>query len=123
MWKKIFVILLVLTLSAVGVFGCSQTEPVKITNEQTEPAGTTIQQGKVELSLEELSKYNGENGNPAYVAVDGVIYDVSKSTKWQVGKHCRFTAGKDLTDAIKNESPHGIILLSRLPAVGKIVEK
>ena len=25
----------------------------------------------------ELGKYDGQNGNPAYVAIDGVVYDVT----------------------------------------------
>ena len=35
----------------------------------------------------ELAKYNGQNGQPAYVAVDGVVYDVTGVAAWAGGKH------------------------------------
>jgi predicted heme/steroid binding protein/uncharacterized membrane protein len=55
----------------------------------------------------ELARYNGEDGNPAYVAVDGKVYDVSKSDMWQDGIHMgRHTAGNDLT-ADLDAAPHG----------------
>ena len=29
----------------------------------------------------ELGKYDGQNGNPAYVAIDGVVYDVTNVSR------------------------------------------
>lgn len=81
------------------------------------PSSTTAQ---LELTLEELAKYNGENGNPAYVAVDGIIYDVTNAPPWKGGQHNGFTAGRDLTNEIKTVSPHGIKMLEKVPAVGRI---
>lgn len=46
---------------------------------------------------EELSVFNGTNGYPAYVAVDGIIYDVTSSPNWINGSHHGFMAGKNLT--------------------------
>lgn len=66
----------------------------------------------------ELAKYNGQNGNPAYVAIDGVVYDVSLIKQWMNGKHHGLTAGKDLSKEI-NTSPHGKGVLKMLPVVGK----
>jgi predicted heme/steroid binding protein len=77
---------------------------------------------ELELTLEELKAFDGKNGNKAYVAVDGVIYDMSNSSLWKEGGHNGFEAGQDLTDAIMNKSPHGIKMLDRVPIVGKIVE-
>ena len=50
----------------------------------TTAAATTAasSQAGLELTLEELAKFNGKDGNPAYVAVDGIIYDVSASPAW-----------------------------------------
>ena len=77
---------------------------------------------ELELTLEELAAYNGKDGNPAYIAVDGVIYDVSNSQRWNDGEHNGYSAGQDLTEPIKNVSPHGVSMLSRVPVVGKIIE-
>jgi len=78
--------------------------------------------GTLELTLDELKQFDGKNGNPAYVAVDGIIYDVSNVAKWKNGDHNGYTAGNDLTDIIKNKSPHGVKNLEGLPVVGKIVD-
>ena len=77
--------------------------------------------GTLELTLDELKQFDGKNGNPTYVAVDGIIYDVSNVAKWKNGDHNGYTAGKDLTDIIKNKSPHGVKNLEGLPIVGKLV--
>jgi len=75
----------------------------------------------LQLTLEELKQYDGQNGNPAYVAVDGVIYDVTNVPQWKGGKHNGYTAGQDLTDIIKNKSPHGVAKLQGVPIVGELV--
>lgn len=79
-------------------------------------------ESQLELTLEELTAYNGKNGNPAYVAVDGVIYDVTGNPKWEEAKHHGLSAGQDLTDQIKDQSPHGLSALSKLSVVGKLKE-
>ncbi|WP_425539532.1 cytochrome b5 domain-containing protein [Microaceticoccus formicicus] len=73
-----------------------------------------------EFTLEELKEFNGKDGKRAYVAVDGVVYDVTDSKAWKDGQHNGFEAGNDLTDAIKNESPHGIAKLDNVVKVGVI---
>jgi predicted heme/steroid binding protein len=78
--------------------------------------------GMLELTLEELKQYNGQDGQPAYVAVDGVIYDFSDVAAWMGGKHHGNMAGNDLTDIIKNKSPHGLKVLDGKTVVGKLVE-
>lgn len=75
------------------------------------------------FTLEELSSYNGLDGSPAYVAVDGVVYDFTNLGAWRNGKHNGFTAGRDLTDEILNVSPHGVKNLEGVPIVGSIAEE
>ncbi|MDD2839354.1 DUF2231 domain-containing protein [Sulfuricurvum sp.] len=55
---------------------------------------------------EELQKYNGQNGMPAYVAFKGNVYDLSESPLWKNGVHFKkHFAGNDLTAMIAN-APH-----------------
>lgn len=114
--KKIKLILLLVFLSfSLLLFpGCSKKKA-------EEP--TPVEEPKLELTLEELKEFNGKDGKAAYVAVDGVIYDVTNSSRWKNGEHNDFFAGNDLSDGIKNVSPHGVKVLERMPVVGKIVEK
>lgn len=74
------------------------------------------------FTLEELSQYDGKNGSPAYVAVDGVVYDVIDVEPWANGEHKNgITAGNEFSDEILN-SPHGKGVLDNLPVVGMLEE-
>ncbi len=91
----------------------------------TTSAGITTgsaENGTLELTLAELAKYNGKDGQPAYVAVDGIIYDVSAYPKWKNGEHNGYSAGNDLTEIIKTKSPHGVAKLKGVPVVGKLID-
>jgi predicted heme/steroid binding protein len=83
-------------------------------------AGATQSASGLELTADELAKYNGKDGQPAYIAVDGVIYDVTNVPQWKNGGHNGYTAGKDLTEEIKTKSPHGLSKLNGVPVVGKL---
>jgi len=70
------------------------------------------------FSREEFSMYNGKNGNPAYIAFNGKVYDVTKSFLWRGGSHqVLHDAGKDLTNELQG-APHGADLLERVPVIG-----
>lgn len=74
------------------------------------------------MTREELASYNGENGQPAYVAVRGTIYDVSQSPMWQAGRHAdAHQAGCDLTLELKT-APHVAAVIERFPVVGRLEE-
>ncbi len=68
------------------------------------------------FTLQELAKYNGQNGQPAYVAVSGVVYDVSKV--FVNGSHYSHVAGQDLTNAFLNQ--HIMSQITKYPVVGKL---
>ncbi|MBE0600243.1 MAG: hypothetical protein IH607_00530 [Firmicutes bacterium] len=78
--------------------------------------------GERTFTTDELLQYDGSNGNPAYIAVDGVVYDVTNVTYWRGGQHNGFTAGRDLTNEIKTISPHGVTKLVGLVVVGKLAD-
>lgn len=74
------------------------------------------------MTKEELATFNGNNGQPAYVAVNGTIYDVSASPMWANGNHVdSHTAGHDLTEELKS-APHVRAVVERFPVVGKLEE-
>lgn len=74
------------------------------------------------FTLDELAKFNGKNGQPAYVAIDGTVYDVSAKDAWVDGEHHGNVAGKDLTKILYEMSPHKDKVLKGLPVVGKLAE-
>lgn len=75
------------------------------------------QTNQKEFTLEELANYDGSSGKPAYVAVNGVVYDMSGVASWGGGTHFGLYAGKDLTSQFEN--CHGMAdILNKLPKVG-----
>ena len=73
-----------------------------------------------EMTLQELSAFNGKNASPVYVAVDGLVYDFSSLSKWKDGSHNGYQAGNDLTEIIKTKSPHGVSKLQGKPIVARL---
>ena len=71
-----------------------------------------------EFDPKSLEKYDGLQGRPCYVAVDGKVYDISGSDLWNKGRHMEtHNAGRELSEALKN-APHGEDVLSKFPQVG-----
>ncbi|MCL7412702.1 MAG: cytochrome B5 [ANME-2 cluster archaeon] len=65
----------------------------------------------------ELSGNNGRD-SPVYVAHNGTVYDVSRSSLWKGGRHqAVHEAGVDLSEHMSG-APHGIDMLKRFPVVG-----
>ncbi len=120
-WTAVIVIA---ALAFFGVAGCGGSGQVSqsTTTVSTGP-GTTGPTGRT-FTLAELSKFDGQSGTPAYVAVDGVVYDVSGSVMWPDGKHARCAlgamAGKDLSDIITQAPANMRSNLARMPVVGTL---
>lgn len=73
-----------------------------------------------EFTLDDLKQYNGRDGNPAYVAYEGKVYDVSDSSMWDDGDHMgAHEAGADLT-AAHDDAPHDVHIVD-FPQVGVLV--
>ena len=74
------------------------------------------------LTRQELSRCNGKDGAPIYIAYKSKVYDVSRSFLWKKGRHqVLHTAGLDLTAEI-DAAPHGADLLERFPVVGRLID-
>ncbi len=72
------------------------------------------------FTISELSQFNGKNGNPAYVAYKGKVYDVTESYQWGDGEHLGHMAGKDLTDQMEI-APHGEDIMERMKVIGELL--
>lgn len=121
MKKTVFILFLATILMLYGCSGSSNpqatppAEPAAVESEQSAAADSSL-----EMTLDDLAKYNGKDGVKAYVAVDGVIYDVTDVPPWAGGIHQgKYQAGIDATELIK-KSPHGKNVLEKLKVVGKI---
>ncbi len=71
------------------------------------------------FTAEELAKYDGTGDNPAYVAYNGKVYDVSSGHNWTAGTHYEHSAGEDLTEAM-GDAPHGDDVMHGFPVVGEL---
>ena len=108
-------LVLVLAITLVGCQSASDTTSV------ADESATAVASTQTEFTLEELAAYDGQNGSPAYIAIDGVVYDVTDVPQWTNGMHNSFAAGQDLSDEMR-AAPHGLSKLSGLSAIGTIVE-
>ncbi len=109
MRKLLFIILI---LSAVIVFVGCQNETTTTPNQST--SVTTLR----EFTLAELAQYSGANGSTAYVAVNGIVYDVTDA--FDNGMHQGIQlAGTDAT-AFFAVSPHTDDIFNSLVVVGTL---
>ena len=121
MRKLITIIFIVFMILFVG---CNNNDNSSINNSPANNSMNTNQTMDTEdeqmevFNASTLSVYNGKDGNPAYIAIEGVVYDVSDEPMWMDGIHQgRFQAGQDLTEQMKN-APHGLSKLTGLKEVG-----
>lgn len=74
------------------------------------------------FTLQELqSSYNGLGNNPSYVALYGLVFDVSNIATWGGGTHFGMIAGTDATPGARACGFHNPGLIMRImPAVGRL---
>lgn len=54
------------------------------------------------FTRETLSNYNGKNGRPAYIAVNGTVYDVTNNSQWTNGEYHNIMACQDVSFNLTN---------------------
>lgn len=118
----VFVIMLFVMFTVLtGCGGGQNPNDYNSTGSET-PADTNASEQKT-FTPAELATYNGKDGKPAYIAIDGKVYDVSAVPQWKNGNHAgQFEAGKDFTDELKTLAPHSASLLQGVPVVGVLSE-
>lgn len=110
--KKLFFVISILSISLLLV-GCGTSTEIVPLDEI--PAETVY---LPEFTLSELATFSGANGTTAYVAVNGIVYDVTNI--YTNGQHQGIQlGGTDATSAFAS-SPHSASTLASLPIVGSI---
>lgn len=130
MRRSLIALVLILGLLALAASlpGCG-AKPSSPSGSET-PAGSAAETGTTTAPPEEktfttevLAQYNGKNGNPAYIAIDGKVYDVTKVPQWKDGNHAgKFEAGKDFSEALKTQAPHDAAKMQGVPVVGVLAD-
>lgn len=69
---------------------------------------------------DELAEYNGKDGKPVYVSLNGIVYDLTAAFLWQNGEHQGLHwAGHEMAEEIKL-APHGPEMLEPHLVVGEV---
>jgi predicted heme/steroid binding protein len=67
-----------------------------------------LSDSNLEFTIQEVRRFDGEDGQPMYLAYEGIVYDVSRCPRWRTGMHefLHFPA-QDLTGEMEG-APHGV---------------
>jgi len=122
-------ILFSLVLALLIVAGCAAPDEAVVDepDQVAEPVEEEVDEEEVTaeeatFTMDEVAQYDGKDGNPAYIVVDGIVYDVSEVGQWRSGSHFGFEAGSDVTEALQNVAPHGENMLNQAEVVGTIID-
>jgi len=86
----------------------------KVVTPSAQPKTPSVQPKTLVFTATTLAAYDGLNGRPAYVAVDGIVYNLS--SVFRNGRHEGHQAGQDLSAAF--HSQHSASVIRRYPVVG-----
>ncbi|MGP4081423.1 cytochrome b5 domain-containing protein [Pseudalkalibacillus sp. R45] len=92
----------------------NQHPPAALPNQQSAPDQT--------FTRAQLAQFTGKNGKPAYVAVNGIVYDVTNNAAWSAASHFGLTAGKDLTQEFASCHAGQQWILSTMKPIGRLVD-
>lgn len=82
----------------------------------------SIQNPQQSFTREQLAQFDGRNGRPAYVAVKGIVYDVTNNAAWSAASHFGLSAGKDLTQEFASCHAAEQWILNTLKPVGRLID-
>lgn len=71
------------------------------------------------ITRAQLALRNGQDKPEIWVALRGLVYDVSSSRLWRNGKHYEHWAGQDLTDELK-DAPHNENVFDKFKVIGRL---
>ncbi|UBM58828.1 cytochrome b5 [Marinilongibacter aquaticus] len=69
------------------------------------------------IKRNQLALRNGQDKPEIWVALNGIVFDVSASRLWRNGKHYEHWAGQDLTDEL-GDAPHTEKVFEKFKAIG-----
>lgn len=72
-----------------------------------------------QITPAQLSLRNGQDKPEIWIAYKGIVYDVTNSKMWRLGKHYEHWAGQDLTEELR-DAPHTEIVFERLQIIGRL---
>jgi predicted heme/steroid binding protein len=72
-------------------------------------------------SISQLALRNGQDKEDIWIAYEGKIYDLKKSSLWRNGKHYEHWAGQDLTEELK-DAPHTAHVFDKFEIIGRLVK-
>ena len=75
-----------------------------------------------EFTTSQLALRNGVEKEEIWVAYKGMIYDVTRSRLWRMGKHYEHWAGQDLTEELAL-APHTAFVFDNFEVIGKLIER
>jgi predicted heme/steroid binding protein len=121
--------LIILTFALAACDGqTSTTSPISSTTPAVTATSTTTSTSTTQsvtlrsFTLAELAVFDGHSGTTAYIAVNGIVYDVTDVAEWTNGWHKGMhLAGTDATAAFA-DSPHSSAFLGQLEIVGTLVD-
>ncbi|MPM29923.1 hypothetical protein SDC9_76465 [bioreactor metagenome] len=124
--RNYFIILIVLS-TVIFAVGCSKKVKSAVECDMTEGKNMTtancdMTNAPKVFTLDELSKFDGQNGRASYIAINSVVYDVTNYNKWreeQLFSNCKekVAAGKDLSQYVINTN-EAKQFLDSVPKVG-----
>jgi predicted heme/steroid binding protein len=71
------------------------------------------------ITRAQLALRNGQDKPEIWVALRGIVYDVTSSRLWRNGKHYEHWAGQDLTDELK-DAPHNENVFDKFKVIGRL---